>query len=152
MAVCAVFKLELSPRDAPAVIRFIPRQGTTGRWRSFTPGIGSDDRGNGSRRKTPMPKWTRDWNDERHSVRVRVELFEAIRWGMNLRVTLKDGRSVDGLWLSSKFENNGGGDGAWSYCSSLSLRTEDWDLELDFLDIERICPACLSRPEKTIPR
>jgi hypothetical protein len=95
-----------------------------------------------------MPKWTQDWNDERHSVRVRVELFEAIRWGMNLRVILKDRRSAEGLWISSKSENNGGEDGVWSYYSALSFRTEDWDLQLDFLDIENLCPGWLVQAGK----
>ena len=86
-----------------------------------------------------MPKWTSNIAD----IKKLSKLPDYVStWaGKDVELDLGGSMPISGTLLLSRIGNNGGQGGTRSYYGSVGLRTEDGDVEIDFLDILQTHPA-----------
>jgi hypothetical protein len=88
-------------------------------------------------------KWTETNQDLQHLCDTSKRLWDALLAGsFQISVRLRDGRELTGRFSGSHAANNGGRDGVWQYCETVTLQTDEGRREeVDLLDIVAVSPA-----------
>ena len=84
-----------------------------------------------------MPRWTSDIGE----IRKLAGLPDFIRdYGFkNCRVFLEGSVTpLEGMVLPARGGNNAGEGGRWEYYGSIAVRTPEEDIEVDYLDVDRV--------------
>ena len=80
-----------------------------------------------------MPEWTQTIGD----IQKIAGLMDFLdQWmGKEASVELTSGVRLQGVILPGRVGNNAGAGGRWAYYASIAIRTENEDVEVDFLDV-----------------
>ena len=83
-----------------------------------------------------MPRWTSNF-DEIKKLSTLPDFWE--RFGLErCRIHLTNSVvSIEGVVLPARVGNTAGIGGRWEYYGSIVIRTDDDDIEVDFLDVDR---------------